>query len=389
MTCGTSSSDSALPGRSLRSWALPSLTSVVRGGKPFGRLFRAVVGAVLAVLLETGDAGAVVHCYIDPASSYDTERGFFVDPARKTALSLRPSPCAYTDDAECDNQCLFQHENGPIAKIDFDYAGTEGVCRDPVTGLDHALVHTTSGQYMTIQFWSVNPDSGEVKREYQEAWYEINYGPVEDRALLDADGRCLWRDRQQGHAVFQNVLSALRVGQDADPPFPEGAGRVLPVREISAETARQQLLALDAVQPRMVKFGAPVYADEAGRAAWRVIQMTGTVLYDARGVVLVEDRRTGTWRALYDIRAGSGGMESLHYPAQFMVVAGNTLTVKLPTSLSYHIWGCFEIDLPTSRAMSRAGSVCDEMQKRHYPDWGTRGPDDEKPFALRRELGMD
>ena len=361
-----------------------------QGVKPSRRIFGAVVGAILAVLLGTGDAWSSVNCYFDPASSHDTVHGFFVDPTRKTALSLRLSPCS-DPEGECDHNCVLQHEDGPIAQAGgFDGGGIAGVCRDSVTGLDHALVHTVAGQYTEIQFWSVDPVSGEVKRAYEEAWSALGDGlTIENRDLLvDADGRCLWRDRQQGHEVFLNVLSALRVGQDAD--LPEGAGIVLPVRELSAEVATQQLLALDAVQPRLAEFEAAVYADQAGRTTWRVIQVMGTTLHDARGVVLVEDRRTETWQALYDIRVGSGGMESLHYPAQFMVVAGNTLTAKLPIgSLSYHIWGCFEIDLPTSRATSLDGSVCDEMRELHYPDWDVYSPDDEKPFDLRQELGVD
>ena len=264
-----------------------------------------------------------------------------------------------------------------------------GVCRDPVTGLDHALVHTTAGKYIEIQFWSVDPASGEVKREYEEAWYDRDGMVIEERALLvGADGRCLWRDRQQARAVFQNALSTLRVGQDATPLLLEGNAMALPVRELPSEVVRQQLLALDAGQPRMAEFGTAVYADEGGRAAWRVIQMTGTVFYDAPGVVLVEDRGTGRWRALYDVI--SGGSYRLNFPAQFMIVAGDTLTAELCIDCSFSgKYGCFEIDLPTSRMTSLNRSVCDEMRALHYPDWDEYDPEGEKPFDLRQELGVD
>ena len=362
---------------------------------PSGRIFGsagAVIGAVLAVLLGAGDAQAL-NCYEDRViGARDTERGFFVDPARKTALSLRPSPCSYTGDVECDYACVLQHEDGPAAKMEpFDYAGTHGVCRDSVTGLDHALVHLASGKYMAVQLWSVNPASGEVKREYQEAWYDLADGlGIEGRTLLvGADGRCLWRNRQQGYEVFQNLLSTLRVGKEADLPFLEGASVVLPVREVPAEVVTQQLLALDAVQPRLAEFEAAVYADEAGRAAWRVIQVTGTTLREARGVVLVEDRRTGVWRTMFDV--GSDDEESLNSPspAWFMVVTGNTLTMEMRGDA--YSDGCFAIDLPTNRATSLGlyGSVCKEMRELHYPYWDEDDPAGEKPFNLRHELGMD
>ena len=353
---------------------------------------QAVVGAILAVLLGVGDAQAL-NCYQDIlVGAHDMERGFFVDSARKTALSLRPSPCSYTDDAECDHKCLLQHEDGPIAKIErFDYASTHGVCRDPVTGLDHVLIHQTSGKYHEVQFWSVGPAGEEVKPEYEEAWSDFGDGlTIENRALLvDADGRCLWRGRQQARAAFQKGLSTLRVGQDATPLLLEGNTTTLPVREISAEVVRQQLLALDAMQPRIVEFGTAIYADEAGRTAWRIIQVTGTVFYDAPGVVLVENRGTGTWHALYDVI--SGGSYRLNFPAQFVIVTGNTLTAELCIDCSFWgEYGCFEIDLPTSSVKSLNGSVCREMQKLHYPDWNGCDPiDEEERFDLRKELGVD
>ena len=234
------------------------------------------------------------------------------------------------------------------------------------------------------------PSSGKVKQAYEEAGYPLNDDlTIENRDLLvDAAGRCLWRERQQGRAVFQRALSALRVGQDATPLLLEDDATALPVREIPTEVVRQQLLALDAVRPRVAEFGGVAYADEAGRAAWRVIQMTGTMFYDAPGVVLVEDRRAGTWRALYDVI--SGGSYRLNYPVLFMIVTGNTLTAELCIECALlGEYGCFEIDLPTNRVLSRNESVCAEMRELHYPDWDVRSPDDEKPFDLRKELGAD
>ena len=348
---------------------------------------RVVAGALLAVLLGAGDAQAVSCWDGSPASSYETEHGFFVDPARKTALSLRPPPCDPSDDG-CDHNCVLQHEDGPIAQAgSFDGGTMAGVCRDPVTVLDHALVHTTAGKYSEVQLWSVEPASGEVKREYDEAWYDsLEENPT---LLVSADGRCLWRERQQARAVFQNALSALRVGQDATPLLSESDATALPVREIPAQVVRQQLLALDAVRPRMAAFGAAVYADEAGRAAWRVIQLAGTVFYDAPGVVLVEERRTGRWRALYDVI--SGGSYQLNYPVRFMIVAGDTLTAELCIDCSFWgEYGCFEIALPTHRVTSLNGAVCEKLRDLHYPDWDEYDPaDEERTFDLRGELGMD
>lgn len=372
------------------------------------RLFGAVVGAGLAVLLGADGIQAFVKCHDNIPEVHSTERGFFVDPARKTALSLRSVLCdsLEPDDTErylCEEQaaaCGLQHEDGPIARASFfDYASTHGVCRDPVTGLDHVLIHFTSGSYLEVQFWSVNPASGGMKQEYEEAWYDYqdDFNIPYRHLLVDAAGRCLWRERQQGRAVFRRALSALRVGQDATPLLLQDDATALPVpvREIPTEVVRQHLLALDAMQPRMVEFGGAVYADEAGRVAWRVIQMTGTVVNDAGGVVLVEDRRTGTWRALYDV---TSSWRRGNDPLEYMVVTGNTLTATLSAESGI---GCFDIDLPTNRVTSRDGSVCVEMGELHYPSVCVEmgelhpsgyecGPEgEEKLFDLRKELGTD
>ena len=329
--------------------------------------------------------------------AHDTEHGFFVDPARKTDLSLRPSPCGYTDAAECDYKCLLQHEDGPIAKMGlFDYVSTHGVCRDPVTGLDHALILWSAGHYYKVEFWSVVPAGGGMKREYSEAWDESLRGSR--HLLAGADNTCLWRERQKGREVFQRALSALRVGKEAALSLQEGETATLPVRDIPSEVVTQQLLALDAVQPKVALFGTAAYADEAGRAAWRVIQVAGTRRdEDALGVVLVADRRTGTWRALYDVI--SGGSKSRNFPAQSLVVTGDILTAELCTNCSFDgEYGCFEIDLATNRATRLDGAACWEMRERHNPAWFEYDSESEpevrsgwkaETFDLRKELGVD
>ena len=150
---------------------------------------------------------------------------------------------------------------------------------------------------------------------------------------MDAGGGCLWRELRQVDVVSQNALSALGVGQDATALLPESDGTaLLPVREIPAEVVRQHLRALAALHPGEDHFEEAVYADEAGRTAWRVIVVTGTLNDGPAGVVLVEERRTGRWRALYE-------EISAYIPLAFsMVVAGNTLTAALCTTAGS--WEC-------------------------------------------------
>ena len=347
-------------------WRTPGRSAALRRA--------AAIVAPLA-LFALGDAWAFTFCHGRPGE--ETVQGFFVSSDEKTRLHL------FTDEAS--DTCRLRHEGGPVSEpLGWtDGAVFDGICRDPVTGLDWAMVYRAAGQHADLGFWSVDPTTGAVELEHEEPWTvwgveEEQYGEV----VLD--GKCRARERQAGQARLLEAVSALRAGTwgDGEEPdeerfdIPDGASIHLPTRVIPDEEVRRWLLELSAVRPPVVTFEGPHYADEASRRSWTVIQVLGTRLHDAPGIVLVQDRTRNEWRAIYDVL--SGGSKRLSFPMLRMVVSGQRIFASLCTYCSS--WGStddFEIDLKTQRATRLAAKPrtgVDEEFNRRIPDIGDELP---------------
>ena len=321
------------------------------------------------VLFALGDAWAFTFCHGRPGE--ETIQGYFVSSDEKTRLRLFAG--------ESSDGCRLRHERGPVSeRLSWtDGAVFHGVCRDPVTGLDWAMVYRAAGQHADLGFWSVDPETGAIELEYEEPW--TVWGLEEEQfGEVVANGKCRARERQTGQALLLEAVSALRAGTwgDGEDPdeerfdVPDGASIQLPTRVISDEEVRRWLLELSAVRPPIVTFEGAHYADEASRESWTVIQVLGTRLHDAPGIVLVRDRTRNEWRALYDVV--SGGSKRLSFPMLRMVVSGERLFASLCTRCSW--WGQnddFEIDLKTHRATRLAAeprTPVDEEFNRRIPD---------------------
>lgn len=327
----------------------------------------AIVAAL--VLSALGDAWAFTSCH--GRSGQETIQGYFVSSDEKTQLLL------FAGDSS--DGCRLRHQGGPVSEpLSWtDGAVFQGVCRDPATGLDWAMVYRAAGQYADLGFWSVAPETGAIELEYEEPWtvWELE---EEQFGEWVVDGQCRARERKAGQALLLEAVSALRAGTwgGGDEPDEErfdisdGASIQLPTRVLSDEEVRRWLLDLSAVRPPIVTFEGAHYADEASRDSWTVIQMLGTRLYAAPGIVLVRDRTRSEWRALYDVL--SGGSKRLNFPMLRMVVSGQRLFASLCTYCSW--WGQndeFEIDLKTHRATRLAAEPrtgVDEDFNRMIPD---------------------
>ena len=135
-------------------------------------------------------------------------------------------------------------------------------------------------------------------------------------------------------------MSDLRVGREINP---RGVSE-LPTRIVPAAIVRKWLKALDGV----ARLEGAVYAGDADRAAWRVVQVYGVWDCDAEGVVLLLDRRTGSWRAIYDVPSGCSKV--LSFSLGDMVIRDNRLSVGACTACA--MWGVYEefvVDLRTYR----------------------------------------
>ena len=160
--------------------------------------------------------------------------------------------------------------------------------------------------------------------------------------------------------------------------IPVGTSVELPARPVPQETVRRWLLALSSADPPIATFEGARYADAAARESWTVIQVLGTRLHEAPGVVLVLDRARNEWRALHDVL--SGGSKSLNFPMLDMVVSGNRLFASLCTYCdSWGGYDAFEIDLRTNRATRLAAA----------PDFGFEEEGNPEIRDIRGVFGID
>ena len=241
--------------------------------------------------------------------------------------------------------CVLRFEGGDAAGLgDLDGATIVGICRDASTGRDHAVVHSSAGQYHDIQVWAAGPGpaAGPPLMLYSEAWGEGVYGEWGLDLLIAADGTCRWRERQEDSQTFKAAMAALRIGASPDANLSEFG---LPTRLVPAAAVRRWLTALKGA----AALEGAVYADDAGRTAWLVVQVLGWELCNAEGVVLLFDRRRQLWRTIYDVPSGCS--KQLNYPMGRMVVKGDRLFASLCYSCIY--WGDrrdYVIDLYTFHA---------------------------------------
>ena len=310
-----------------------------------------IVALALMAVLSTAPraAGAdTIFCQNDYEQETVTISGFFLgrEAGRKTRLFLNKKPVRLEPKPE--GGCVIRHEDSDDVGINWvaDYAGFEGVCLDVKTGRDHAIVHEGAGQYFDIQIWSADPVTGSPVLLYSEAWGDSVYPAGDDRwgldLLVSADGVCRWRERQEAHQSFKAAMAALRIGNVVDANHPEFD---LPTRPILAESVQHWLPILKNV----ATLEGAVYADDAGRNAWWVVQVLGKTLCDAEGVVLLFDRQRKSWQTIYDVRSGCSKV--LNYPMRGMVVKGGQLVVS--GCMECNGWGLYHdysIDLRSYRA---------------------------------------
>lgn len=238
---------------------------------------------------------------------------------------------------------LVRGESGNCLKTVFaDSASIADSCRDSVSGRIHTVLHTSAGQHSDVQIWSADPATGEPVWEYSEGWVDSYREGKWD--LVAADGQCLWRERQDARKTIDDAFQALRVGAAFAETAQLSGADELPVRRLAAETVRHWLMSLEG----SATIEGAVYAGDADRADWRVVQFRGNAICDAHGVVLVLNRRTGQWYAIHDVESGCS--KSLDFPFYGMYVSEGHLIVSACTVCSH--WGeyaSFAISLETWR----------------------------------------
>ena len=118
------------------------------------------IAAIVALSVPFGlvEAWGYTFCHGRPGG--ETIRGFFVSSEQETRLHLFAR--------ESSDGCRLRHEGGPVSEpLSWtDGAVFQGVCRDPLTGLDWAMIYRAAGQHADLGFWSVDPETGAIELEH-------------------------------------------------------------------------------------------------------------------------------------------------------------------------------------------------------------------------------
>ena len=259
----------------------------------------------------------------------------------------------------------------------------EMLCRDPLTGLDHAIF---------LRLYDGNGNPGDVVHMYYDAdvgtlvdgLVESGYADLDpvDRVLSGwpgPDGECRWRKKAVLEA-YPAALDALRVGVsvalDAG-----GAPMVLPTRVVPASVVESSLRTLREMPADIatVANGLVVEDHDEDRrwtvesSRWEIVVVDGTWEGDYRypdGVVLVRDRERDEWRSIYD--CSDIDIRNLRGDTLFADFMENCVADDLWRRPRRHV----KVDLPTLRVRvveewepCEAPSVleerCDEVGSSH------------------------
>ncbi len=261
-----------------------------------------------------------------------------------------------------------------LGRIDAPVIRVLDTCHHPESSREHTVLYVLRGAYVGYaQVWSIHPATGNPVMDYDEIWGEYLMAGEGLELLIAANGSCLWQDRQRGRNIFNQGMAPLRVGEEvsfnriseltegmmAPLRVGEEVNRIseLPTRIVPTETVRKWLKALDGI----AELEGAVYASDADRDAWRVVQVLGVWNCDAKGVVLLLDRKTRVWKAIYDVPSGCA--KTHNFPLRGMTVKDNRLLVS--ACLIYcgdhggHPYMKFAVDLHTSRVTPQAETWID------------------------------
>ena len=227
---------------------------------------------------------------------------------------------------------------GRSGLVGWSYAGFAFRCRDSATGRDHAGIFVAGGKHHEIQMWAVEPGNAAPGIVYREPAGE----EVRTDRLIAADGACLWRNLLSARETYRKATAALQVGEI--PEVGSDGSSVLPMRTLDAAMVRKWLTALYGA--KAAYFEGARYATAADRRSWAIVQITGPEPTEIGGMVLALDRKTGTWRSIYDVLPGS--TKQSYYGMTDMAVDGDRLYAMLCTICSGWDSGVdSEIDLRT------------------------------------------
>ncbi len=255
-------------------------------------------------------------------------------------------------------------------------------CRDPVSGQVYTVLFTGAGAHFDLEIWSIDPETGDPTREYMEGWtdsYESMEGPADYPYAggiwkpVAPGGQCQWRARQTVRQRYDDALQALSVDVTSEEAVRFDEVERLSVRRLDPKTVRHLLVSLDDT----TTIEGASYGSSQDQANWRVVQLRGNARCDSPGTVLVLNRTTGQWHAIYDVMSGCG--YRLDYPLFGLHVDNGHLNVSACITCSSHgMYDSFSVDLATWR-----------VRRLNQNDMFAGGPPDSKENPRIRDIGRE
>lgn len=257
-------------------------------------------------------------------------------------------------------------------------------CRDRESGLDQILVkrvHWGSAGGSTAVMYGAKPGKDDIEVVYQTGFYdETNARHV----LIDAEGNCRWRMVERAEQALGLALAGLMDGAAEGIGYGIRVGETaqLRTRRVDGKTVRDAIAAIhefnrtqpadwaedsqaeaesgdfdgDPTPGRTTLLAVDVegarFATDEDAASWLVVRIHRIKACDLPGIVLLQDKRSGEWRSIYELPRGARceGLtvrETMRdgYVRDDKLYAEVCLAACESSRRGHSSWGWFEINL--------------------------------------------
>ena len=237
--------------------------------------------------------------------------GFFTSPKVRSRVVINNHP-------ENDYPYL-QFSNGPKHEL-FGSSVMASICRHQEAALDYIYIEPLvlgSGAVPIVKIYRIHPTTNAIELVYTTDLLD-DFALRKD-TLIDAEGNCRWRELQNLKHALSTALAPL-VGSERQPvdfQIEVGETTGLLPRHLENETVRNAFLAIHengivntpnvsykgrvaVPRPLAVDVAGARYASANDSESWLVVRIIREAC-DVPGIVLVQNRRQGTWRSIYEL----------------------------------------------------------------------------------------
>ena len=288
-----------------------------------------------------GDGTVGRPCVDDGAPGCTELWGFFTEPGVRTRV-LAGTHSEYFE----GDWPFLQFGDGPMHEFPVDGIGPKK-CKDQQTGLDQIFVEVkVHGTCCAPQGHMYVVQSGTGVFEQAYATVFLSDDGWSEETFVDAEGNCLWRTFEEAQQALGSTLAALmeRESQQVDFDVAEGGTVDLSPRRMANEPVREAFRTIrksgfingnwswfkenfgyEGKGMPAVPRPLAVSVGTTDGDSWLVVSIDRPYACDdiaagiapagrgpadtVAGIVLIQNKRQGTWRSLHDIRLGPDDCE--------------------------------------------------------------------------------